>query len=68
MMDQKNWKTACLSAVAIAALAGCASQGDLKASVTPLDAARYGVADAKAQPLAEAEAWWGRLGDPALAR
>lgn len=66
MMDKKNVKRICLSAVAIAALAGCASQGDLQATVAPLDAGRYGVADAKAQPLPQAEAWWGRLGDPAL--
>lgn len=66
MIDKKNVKMACLSAIAAAALAGCASQGDLKASVAPLDATRYGVADAGAQPVPAAEAWWSRLGDPAL--
>ena len=62
----KHLKMAGLCAVALAALAGCASQGDLKATVNPVDAGRYGLADVKAQDVTEAEAWWRRLGDPAL--
>lgn len=62
----KHLKMAGLCAVALAALAGCASQGDLKATVNPVDAGRYGLADVKAQDVPEAEAWWRRLGDPAL--
>lgn len=69
MIEVKQVKMACLSAVAVAALAGCASQGDLKASVAPVDTGRYGLVETKAegsQSLADSEAWWTRLGDPAL--
>ena len=69
MIEVKQVKMACLSAVAVAALAGCASQGDLKASVAPVDAGRYGLVETKAeapQSLVDSEAWWARLGDPAL--
>lgn len=66
MMDKKRVKVAGLGVAVIAALGGCASQGDLKASVAPVEAGRYGLADAKDQPAPQAEAWWSRLGDPAL--
>lgn len=62
-----RWRSS-LAAAVMVLLSACASQGDLKTQVYPLGADRLSLSADKPEMLKAEEAWWTRLGDPALNR
>lgn len=67
MNASKPWLGS-LGVVLAVLLSACASQGDLKSQTSPWGGDRMGLSADQPELLKAEEAWWTRLGDPALDR